>query len=107
MKHTHEKDDFLKTFAQNNGYLHIKEIPGNRYVAIYSLMFTHAIIIGDIGDNYVFTDRWCYHSMYAAKKALEAWNGEGEPEGWHKNPRTGRNRDEDDNEYINYYGTEA
>lgn len=97
-----EIEEFFKNLHDNEGYLHIKQIPGNRYAAIYPLMYTHAIIIGNIGDKYGYNDRWCYHSIYAAKEALDAWNGEGEPEGWHRNPRTGRRRDEDGNEYVNH-----
>lgn len=94
--------DFLKYLQEENVYLHIKEIPGNRYAAIYPLMYTTAIIVGDIGDEYSYRDLWCYHSMYAAKQALDAWDGEGDPEGWHRNPKTGRRRDEDGNEWINF-----
>jgi hypothetical protein len=62
-------------------------------------MFTQAIIT-DI-DAWGYNDRWCYHSHLAAAQALEGWDGDGEPEGWHRHPKTGRRRDEDGNEWIN------
>ncbi len=64
--------------------------------AIMPLLFTHAIILGRIGDMNSYMDRWCYHSLDKARKAHNAWNGTGEPEGWHRHPTTGRRREIDE-----------
>lgn len=87
---------WLDGFAQINGYKNPKPLlarPGH-YACIWPLMFTHAIIVGKMGDDDEYEDRWCYHTYADAKAALDAWNGEGEPEGWHRHPPTGRRRDE-------------
>lgn len=71
----------------------IREVEGDRYVAVMRLMFTHAIVRGRIGDTLVFDDRWCYHGYDAAKQALDAWDGVSiAPEGWHRSPITGMRR---------------
>ena len=45
---------------------------------------------------YRFEDRWCYHSYDAAKAALDAWDGEGKPTGWHRDPASGLKRPDGD-----------
>ena len=82
------------------GYTHIKYFENGRQAAIAPFMFTCAIIC-DI-DRCGYNERWCYHSNLAAVQALDVWNGKGEPEGWHRHPKTGRRRDEDGNETINF-----
>lgn len=84
MKAKNETEDFLKRLCDDNGYLHIKEIPGNRYACIYPMLFTHAIIISNIGDIFGYNDRWCYHSMLthgAAKESRKDGIKTHEPEG--------------------------
>lgn len=83
---------FLQWLKEECGYRDPRPIPGNRYAAIQPLMFTHAIIIGELGDMYSAGDRWCYHDYAAAKAALDAWDGTGEPSCWHRHPRSGRRR---------------
>jgi len=92
----------LKSELEEQGYTNIKVFENNRragiarQAAIAPFLFTHAIVCDF--DYFGYGDRWCYHSMSAAVKALDAWNGEGEPEGWHRHPDSGRRRDEDGNE---------
>jgi hypothetical protein len=96
-------DDAL-TQAQNATFLHwleseahysdARDLGDGRYAAIMPLMFTHAIIVGRIGNKSTYEDRWCYHGYEKAAAALEAWDGTGEPEGWHRHPNTGRRREE-------------
>jgi hypothetical protein len=81
-------------------YRDIQEKGDHGLVGIAPFIHTHAII-SDI-DSYGYGDRWCYHTYAAAKAALDAWDGEGEPQGWHRNPTTGRRRDEAGNETINW-----
>jgi hypothetical protein len=57
-------------------------------VALYQYMYTWAILTGITWDGYV--DRWCYHDFERAKTAFDAWDGTGEPTGWHRHPATGR-----------------
>lgn len=76
-----------------NGYTDPKPLGNGRYACIRPLVFTHAIITGRIGDTSSYDDRWCYNGYEAAKAALDAWDGTGEPEGWHRHPGSGRRRD--------------
>jgi hypothetical protein len=100
-------DDAL-TEAKNATYLHwleneanysdVRDLGNGRYAAIMPLMFTHAIITGRIGDKNMYEDRWCYAGYEKAAAALEAWDGTGEPDGWHRHPKPGRRREEGDPE---------
>ncbi|MEW1959789.1 hypothetical protein [Kineococcus sp. NPDC059986] len=72
------------------------------HVMVHPLIFTAAIIVrhgvwaGGFADFY--TDRWCYHDVYAAVRAAEAWDPaqEDEPTGWHRHPLSGRRRPDGD-----------
>lgn len=74
------------------GYQDPRPLGDGRYAALYPFMFTWAIITGQIGDLTSYDDRWCYHTHDAAQTALNGWNGNGEPEGWHRHPASGRRR---------------
>ncbi len=39
-----------------------------------------------------YAERYCYGTRVHAEQALEAWDGSGDPEGWHRHPETGRRR---------------
>lgn len=72
------------------------------YVAIIPFLYTCAVIVGDVSDDSGYRDRWCYHGFEAALAAFEAWDGQGEPPGWHRHPSSGRRRPEGDagREYV-------
>lgn len=82
--------EWLETFAKDSGYLAPKRLPGGRYAAVMPLMFTAAIVVGEVGNERWYDDRWCYDSVVAAVLALEVWDGTGDPVGWHRHPRSGR-----------------
>lgn len=73
-----------------HGYTDYREFPNGRDACIVRLAYTHAIL-ADI-TYWGYEDRWCFHNYAAAKAALDAWNGEGEPQGWHRHPPSGRRR---------------
>lgn len=73
-----------------NGYLFVRLLPDGRWGAVQRLMFTGAIIVGRMGDMVALDDRWCYRDVESARVALDAWDGSGEPVGWHRHPATGR-----------------
>jgi len=81
-------------FLLANGYALVRQIGVTHWAAIYRFGFTHAIILGEIGDRAGYADRWCYHTVNDAARALLAWDGKGEPEGWHRHPPSGRRRPE-------------
>ena len=43
-----------------------------------------------------YDDVWHYETVEDAKQALECWDGHGEPEGWHRHPKTARRREHGD-----------
>lgn len=81
-------------------YYDVQEKGEAEIVGIAPLMFTHAIVSGI--DYSGYSDRWCFESYEAAKAALDAWDGTGEPTGWHRHPKSGRRRDKDGTETVNW-----
>lgn len=73
-----------------------KAIGSGLYAAIKPLLFHWTLIVGEIGDRTGYLDRWCYQDRNAAESALDTWNGNGEPHGWHRHPRTSRRRENAD-----------
>lgn len=73
-----------------NGYRFIRDLGDGRYACLKQFLFTTAIITGRWGDQGMYEDRWCYHDAVLALAALERWDGQGEPTGWHRHPATGR-----------------
>lgn len=87
---------FFTILIRENGYLEPKDLGDGTYACVMPLMFTHAIIRGRMGDLQSYEDRWCYKSAEDALSALNAWDGAGEPDGWHRHPMTGRRRELND-----------
>jgi hypothetical protein len=85
--------DWLTT----EGFADVRMISDEVWAAVKPFAYTHAIIIGEIGDYSGYLDRWCYKTYDRAKAALAAWNGRGEPTGWHRHPRSGRRVSDDAN----------
>lgn len=81
---------FFRYLIVDCGYRNVSMIPGDRYACLAGFMHTVAIITGKIGDRWSVSDRWCYHDYESASAALAAWDGEGEPKGWFRQPMTGR-----------------
>jgi len=82
---------FLQFLAEQ-GYTDIRPVRGMRWAGVKQFAFTHAIIVGQFGDCTGYDDRWCYHTAAEARAALDAWDGHGEPSGWHRHPGSGRRR---------------
>lgn len=96
---TEEEQACVKFLREECCYPHVVLTGDGRYAAIYPLMFTHAIIVGKVGDRTGYDDRWCYEQDGSALAALVRWHldrFEGEPDGWHRNPKTGRRRPDGD-----------
>lgn len=97
MKFSPDDERLIRSLRQDN-YVDIKRMPNGDYVALFQFMYTWAIMSGL--SIYGYEDRWCYSSYEKAKAALDAWDGTGEPEGWHRHPNTGRRRHEDGTEEV-------
>jgi len=82
-----------------------RRLDERRYKAVMPFLYTHAVVWGFVQDWLTYEDRWCYGSAAAACIAADRWEGpdHGEPEGWHRHPRSGRRRPDGDpdQEYVN------
>jgi hypothetical protein len=102
-----EELDWLKQLCVALNYYTPTPMGRGRYAAINQFLFTFGIIVGDIGDNYGYRDRYCFERLEVALAALAEWSArsfEGEPLGWHRHPDSGRRRPDGDpsREYINH-----
>ena len=81
-------------------YFAMKTLPDGRRCGVVRLIyhFTMHVDINEIG----YEDRYCYRTLDGALRALADWDGEGDPEGWHRNPKTGRRRDAEGNEWVEW-----
>lgn len=86
-------------FLVHNGYRDVETLPDGRWAATFRFVFTHAIIVGKMFDFSGYDDRWCYHTYDDAYTALRAWDGTGEPTGWHRHPASGRRVSDEGDEY--------
>jgi hypothetical protein len=83
-------------------YRQLTELPDGRLACVCRFLYTDAILVGL--NEYGYKDRWCYAHGYAAEDSLEEWaanfDNQPEPQGWHRNPKSGRRRREDGTEYF-------
>lgn len=71
-------------------YVYFRVLPDGRLCGVARLMF-HWTMHVDI-DAVGYADRYCYETLDGAIKALDAWSGKGDPEGWHRHLKSGRRR---------------
>lgn len=99
------EEQFIKEYLPSQGISSAVRIGNGRWAGIKKFMFTCAIVVGDIGDDQAYSDRWCYglgednQRVMIALCALLEWavlNFEGEPTGWHRHPMSGRRREHGD-----------
>lgn len=80
-----------------------RELPDGRVLSVLPMTFGKGrLCVQAHVFSLCYEDVWCYPSVPAAIAAMEAWDGEGEPTGWHRHPATGRRRPEGDpaKEYV-------
>lgn len=68
-----------------------RRLRDGRIIDVSRMLFTWRISVGD-SDCVYYEDVWCYETSERAFDAAAAWDGEGEPAGWHRHPPTGRRR---------------
>lgn len=78
----------------------IRKLDDRRYVAIIPFIYTWGLVWGYLDEANTYEDRWCYETLPEALLAAEAWEGTGDPDGWHRHPASGRRRD-GDREWVN------
>lgn len=85
----------------------VKMLKDGTVAIVYPFIFTDAILVftpAALLDPWGgYHDRWCYEPGKACK-ALDQWDGTGEPSSWHRHPTTGRRRTNGDplTEYTNH-----
>ncbi len=82
-----------------------KVLPNGKIAWVHPLLFTYAILVASADSvSCEYEDRWCFTDKGLAVAALEHWSTESEPEGWIRNPRTGRRRPDGDEsrEYVDF-----
>jgi hypothetical protein len=93
----HRMDElkFLTWLVRSGGYQDVKPLVGmpGYWAGLTRLAFHWSIQGGRIGDEISVPIRYCYTDDYAAAKAaLDAWDGTGEPGGWQRAPHSHRRR---------------
>lgn len=73
-----------------------RTLPDGRRLAVLPLLFGAARLGVGPPTCTEFDDVWDYPSAAAAIAAAETWDGTGEPDGWHRHPRTKRYRPDGD-----------
>lgn len=90
---------FLDWLRENGYAVALASPDGERWVGIRRLIFHWTMHVGRVGDRSGFDRRFCYRDFGLALGALVEWSErgfEGEPEGWDRDPLTGRRRPEGD-----------
>ena len=75
-----DKPDYDQLVAM--GYTDVTILPNGDVACIFKFPRAFAILYGM--NAWGYQKRWCYTSYPAARAALTAWSGEGEPAGWHR-----------------------
>jgi hypothetical protein len=75
-------------------YQNLRILADGRAVWIQRKIFTHAITVGKADDDTSIENHWCYETKDQAAAALAQWDPmtQEEPDGWFRNPQTGRRR---------------
>lgn len=70
----------------------VRWFPDGRCAYVPVLLFGQAAVAVDWGGARVDGGYWRYQTRRAAVRAIEEWDGTGEPEGWVRHPASGRCR---------------
>jgi hypothetical protein len=74
-------------------YVEMRVLPDERICGVARLLYNWTLHVDIDMDGY--NTRYCFHNKSDALEALHSWNGEGDPgDKWHRNPETGRRRDQ-------------
>ena len=72
-------------------YVAIRDLPDGRTIGVARLIFHYTLHVGI--DWCGYADRYCFATKELAMAAFHAWDGNGDPDGWHRHPMSGRRRD--------------
>lgn len=83
-----------------------KVFADGRVAYVVAMVYTYRLTISssESAVSGCYDDGWCYTTEYQAVTALNNWDGQGEPTGWHRHPPSGRRRPNGDaaQEYVNW-----
>lgn len=90
-------EEYNQYYADLNECI-VSKVANGRLIGVVRFLYTVAIIadLNEVG----YRNRWCYKDLVTCLGAFGDWDGVGEPEGWHREPFTGRRRDDSGNEYV-------
>lgn len=71
-------------------YTVMRTLPDGRHCGVHRLIY-HWTLHVDVHE-FGYEDRYCYLTGTGASAALAAWDGTGDPVGWHRHPKSGRRR---------------
>lgn len=85
--------DEEKFIEELRPYYHsMRKLNDGRWIGVHRLLYHWTLHI-DISP-WGYEDRYCYPNLEDAQKALEVWDGTGDPpSGWVRHPKTARRRD--------------
>lgn len=72
-------------------YVRTRVLPDGRVAGVKRLLF-HWTMHVDITEMGI-SEHYCYETADLAIASMESWDGVGDPEHWHKHPKTRRRRD--------------
>lgn len=72
-------------------YEHLRMLPDGRIIAIRRLLMHWTLLVGL--DEFGYAENYCFATRDLVESAYKNWDGTGEPEGWHRHPKSGRRRD--------------
>lgn len=88
---------------EHHWWLHRRELPDGRIVHLQAMISGNLRVSLTLDASDCWFDKvYCYHDHHAAWRAALGWNGEGDPEGWYRDPKTGRRRPDNtpESEYV-------
>lgn len=88
------------TTKRDPNYLsYTRVLPDGRTLDVAPLLFDRAKLLLSADSTTPFvSDGWCYDDPNVALEQWATWDGVGDPEGWYRNPTTGRRRPGNDPE---------
>lgn len=80
-----------------SGALYWRALPDGYEITVYPMTFGKARLCYGPQGGIGYENAYCYASHERALEAAAVWDGEGDPlDGWHRNPITGRRREDGD-----------
>lgn len=75
-------------FLVEEGYTHLRQIPGRKYCGLHRMLFTWGLFYGM--DQAGYQARYCYPDLRTAIDAINEWDGVNDPPGpWIKHKGLG------------------